>query len=476
MIVKSVVIGFFFLCLLIVGFILLFKGLWPRRIGNAPFCRKCGYNLTGLTGIKCSECGSVLKDKGVVYGERPKRKGLIVAGALCCFPLLLFVGTLLADVNCYQFMPTFMLISDSQSASQTVSYKAWRELNRRIKAGKLSSRQHNRLIELCLTEQGRPREPSLPNQIPIEKEKLVGGGGFLGRIRGARVKGGGSSVRDLSAYVNYLGLAYSKQLMSTEQSNRFFEQMFIYEFDARSRVVAGCRVPYKLRHISRCPDNPWWVTIETSYGYAEGEEINTGKSFTLNRTNMFCGGTYSVPCPDAGMHTLHITSSICVYVGPSGDPQASTLQREWKVRYTKDLEVLATEPTDYITMVNDRKLDAKLQKCFKPLRFEQSDYAADVVEGDLFVDTLPVNVACDVRVRANGKEFPANPLLLYGNKPPSQSYLLWGSMDPSIKTVDLVLSSSERLVRESLDMYEAWQGELVIKDVPITWTANASEN
>ena len=36
------------LILLPFGLVFLKIGLWPRRQGDAPHCRKCGYNLTGL--------------------------------------------------------------------------------------------------------------------------------------------------------------------------------------------------------------------------------------------------------------------------------------------------------------------------------------------------------------------------------------------------------------------------------------------
>ena len=36
---------------------LLKTGIWPRRRGVTPHCAGCGYNLTGLTGERCPECG-----------------------------------------------------------------------------------------------------------------------------------------------------------------------------------------------------------------------------------------------------------------------------------------------------------------------------------------------------------------------------------------------------------------------------------
>ena len=55
--------------LLLLGLWLLKTGLWPRRRGDTPYCRKCGYNLTALTSERCPECGSIVARAGTVRGE-----------------------------------------------------------------------------------------------------------------------------------------------------------------------------------------------------------------------------------------------------------------------------------------------------------------------------------------------------------------------------------------------------------------------
>jgi len=42
----------------IVGLILLRVGFFPKRRGDTPYCRKCGYNQTGAPSATCPECGA----------------------------------------------------------------------------------------------------------------------------------------------------------------------------------------------------------------------------------------------------------------------------------------------------------------------------------------------------------------------------------------------------------------------------------
>lgn len=42
---------------------------WPRQ-GTTPYCRPCGYNLTGLTTPRCPECGSTVTPATTVRGSR----------------------------------------------------------------------------------------------------------------------------------------------------------------------------------------------------------------------------------------------------------------------------------------------------------------------------------------------------------------------------------------------------------------------
>jgi hypothetical protein len=44
------------------GLAVLLKGLYPKPIGMAPHCPKCGYNLTGVASEICPECGAARRE------------------------------------------------------------------------------------------------------------------------------------------------------------------------------------------------------------------------------------------------------------------------------------------------------------------------------------------------------------------------------------------------------------------------------
>ncbi len=104
----------FLLGLVIVGPALAIAALRRPRRGSTPYCRRCGYNLTGTAldapGTRCSECGALLTRGAVVRGERRMVWGRFALG-LAMF--LLGTGFLarptcsfLRDANLYQFAPT----------------------------------------------------------------------------------------------------------------------------------------------------------------------------------------------------------------------------------------------------------------------------------------------------------------------------------------------------------------------------------
>ena len=118
-------LGIGVLLLLVPGVILLKRGFWPRRRGEEPRCRACGYLLIGIESERCPECGAFLSPLAIVHGRRHRRHILGWAGVVM---LLLFAGLLFpyltgafGDINWYHFKPTFWVMRDLQSSSPGVA-------------------------------------------------------------------------------------------------------------------------------------------------------------------------------------------------------------------------------------------------------------------------------------------------------------------------------------------------------------------
>ena len=141
------------------GLLVCVFGLRGRREGDTPHCRKCAYNLTGLTSERCPECGSPVSGRNVVRGVYRPRWTPLVAGAA----VVLGCGWMLGGVayphvrmlNVRHHYP-FQWLIDGLRTGDRLSYC---ELLRRDSVGSLSESETNQFIEMALAEQQRSSTP-----------------------------------------------------------------------------------------------------------------------------------------------------------------------------------------------------------------------------------------------------------------------------------------------------------------------------
>ncbi|MDX2197545.1 MAG: hypothetical protein SF069_01080 [Phycisphaerae bacterium] len=149
--------------LLTLGCALLLRyAFFGRRIGDTPFCRKCRYNLTGVTiddaGARCPECGVDLSKLTPHSGTRPRRP-IVAAGAIAL--ALLATCTIgvglwqwLSKIQLVQYLPERWLVERVEAGGSETA-EALTELQRRHRVPTLSRNTIQRLIEGGLTAQGR---------------------------------------------------------------------------------------------------------------------------------------------------------------------------------------------------------------------------------------------------------------------------------------------------------------------------------
>src|SRR5580692_7987442 len=161
-------LGIGVLLLLVPGVILIKRGFWPRRRGVEPHCRACGYLLIGIESQRCPECGAVLSPLAIVYGRRQRRGGLGWMGVAILLLLVGLFGSYLGgafiNIDQYHYRPTFWVMHDLRSSSPTDAYRAILELKWREKAGGLSSKYEQQIVEIALVEQATKNQTQLTTE------------------------------------------------------------------------------------------------------------------------------------------------------------------------------------------------------------------------------------------------------------------------------------------------------------------------
>ena len=146
--------------LLILGVVLMVRGLRGYAIDCHPLCRKCGFDLTGKPpdSTRCPECGTdVSHDQAIRIGHRRRRPGLIYAGSFLLLLALSIDGSLFwvsaQNIDTEQWLPTWWLIHEASDHSPGAPIVAWKELLRREQLGNLSTGQSQKIAGMALAVQ-----------------------------------------------------------------------------------------------------------------------------------------------------------------------------------------------------------------------------------------------------------------------------------------------------------------------------------
>lgn len=96
-----------------------------------------------------------------------------------------------------------------------------------------------------------------------------------------------------------------------------------------------------------------------------------------------------------------------------------------------------------------------------------------MLSGGIEIKAPPVSAAFDVIARVNDKEYRAG--RVYMAKGQSISWGTEGEYSgPPAEKMDIILRSSKEAARDTVDLFEIWDGELVYKDVPVKVIAPAT--
>lgn len=220
--------------LLVLGISLLALGLFllvlwhrSRRAGTTPHCRKCDYNLTGLDLLvspppRCPECGSVLRGRRIVCGDRVRRRAAfagIVAVLLLGVALVgRGLGPSLSSLY-WAWKPADLLIFDLDSGDSKIVERAVLELARRVQADSLWFWQRGRVVRRSLDVQS----------------------GRIGPVQFAEI------------YPEWLGVFATRDQLGESERTEFFRNCFQIEIAARKLALSRFGVPVRFDHTWRGP-------------------------------------------------------------------------------------------------------------------------------------------------------------------------------------------------------------------------------
>ena len=428
----------FLASLLLAGLVLLVRGLRGRRVGDEPRCRECGYNLTGITSSRCPECGGTINEAEVVFGVRRRRRFSLALGAVLSGIAVLGLGLwgsgLISRVNWYACLPSSMLVHWAEGDDR----QAIVELKRRVRSQKVSGSDVSELVPIALARHGASPRPS-----------------------------------DLHLWAEILALLDSDDYLTDEERGHFYKELLIVDFQVRARVRQGEPLPVRAQYEVRTGACDLW-------------------SFTLGKSWLQLGQEEAVACPwdvsnwlvvdrpglrsygykretlslEPQRYPMELTAKI-ILSKPEGD---------WTkiVKLRREVEILPANAEDPITITYDPSVAPVLKEAIS----FPSLYIAPPESGwariDLMVEIrgpLPVNVAFDVMVLADGRETYATSLAMARESEGSGTFAPWvlvSSATAAKGEIAIILRSSRKVAAHTVDLYDIWGGELRFEDVPLT--------
>lgn len=504
---------------LLIALLLIRLAWFPRRKGQTLHCKRCNYNLQGLTSDRCPECGQPLTPANIVKGQRPRKpRGAVFA----VFLLLLGIAGIVAGLNdrirktdWYTYKPTAWVFADLKSADQSLYDRAWKEVQTRLEAKKISPLEQAALFQTAVEALAKATPGAKEELLQYLKENFkdlnqTQGDFTLNRILNEgqitttfgldaasaariadldnwgllspsqenqliefalRAQAAPQSSLNLSWFINLLADRALHDKLSADQRERFFIQSMNITLAARSDTLAGEPLPYEIRITGTGPEDGWRSSQHLVSLAIDDQLYDQG---WFSRTGPLMNDTMqlSLQFDQPGKHTLHMIVKGGAFHGevdwtPKGKPV-------WSKTFdlTTSFTILPRNTSDYIELQSDPAIAAQLQKAFT---FDQNTYTSEACVR-LKITNIPVNIAFDIFARRDGSEYPFGNITASAGQ--SREIVLTSPkefpLDPPHKSVDLIFRSSETLARRTVDLHKIWQGELLFQNVALNEPYNAN--
>ncbi|UCC30530.1 MAG: hypothetical protein JSU86_20315 [Phycisphaerales bacterium] len=428
---------------LLVAITLVVRGVRGKQIGDAPHCRNCGYNVTGVAGDNCPECGSGLTPESIVIGYRRRRVPTLIVGAL----LVVMSGGALAllgyghakRVDWPRYYPTSLLVGMAKTDDAT----AINELIRRAKDGILSQAKSGGLLAIALAKHGA--DPAPPNV-------------FL--------------------WAGLLALLDSNGWLSEQQQDRFYRQVARPKIAVRSPIRQGDWLVVTIQTENRgAPLLPGKFKTRAEEYLVDGEPL--GYTGGYRRSDVVRGwgrmGWVSRfrsrrPSRMTGDRKVECIVTQAIYHS-AADPDTTDPLWSQELLLEGQVEVLPDDAPDPIKLVGNEALADVLQDAIKVGRVSRSpreDGRPDQLNASVSLDQpAPTCLAFDVFAVTEDNEIEIGTLTWqkgergHGVLHPIFRSPLDAALGPEIPDqVLLELRASRKAASESMDCFEVWDGIL----------------
>ena len=406
-----------------------------RRVGTSPHCRRCDYVLTGNESAVCPECGQDLDPGNIILGERFRPRSFWVGLVLALVNLLLMlaiVSPVIYQYDWYRWRPVSWVIEDSKSRNYAQAIRAFDELDRRRLVNRLSDADERRLIGFALSQQNLAQTPGAITS-PI-----------------------------LPNLLDYLGQRALAGKLSDAEKKQFFENAIHFRIRVRPEIVAGELYAMDISSIDCGPSSGFWMDMPKQ-SLVIGPNMQWQEEGASGST--FGSGTETrmAKAPAAGDYPVTLTSHLSVSSAPPGLLK-SKVNYEWTDTTTSSLHVVERPLKDF-KLLDKPELLSTIASGISASAIVPHRHSLSLT---ISVRPLPENIAFEIFIRDSGKEYRLSEMALA--KGQRMNFHMAGqSFETPLSgdKVDIILRSSERVGRRTIDLFDIWKGEIVIKDVPV---------
>ncbi len=432
--------------LFMLGLVLVWRGWRGRLVNDHPYCRACGFDLTGLSKIReqCPECGSNLLNLGAVReGLRVRRYGLLIAGLLCLLVPLLPLGmtalSQVTQVNIQHYKPVWLLRAEAMRGSTSASKAALEEITRRLgNSSIIQLAEVTTLIDETLRRQvnlNQAWEPAWGEVVEV-----TNGMGLLDQIR----------------WEQYLQQAVQHSVTLI----------------VRPQVRVGDPIPYRVQLSGARSGSKtrYWLEVKS-------EQPKISNLAIRGRGSMTHSSTLCTTSSGNSSSTQHLSPDEWQQLGPAPLTVPVhlevrfTLQESYGkatlLQFTHTLSAtLQVVPADQPTAraVHDPAHAVAMEKAIHSVELEEK--ANGELSAVIKLDRPPVGVAYQVVAHVADQPFKLGSITV---KPGGQTHY-HVSGDVKLGTadkVDVELVPSVDVAVATVDVLEYWGEPMIFKDVPV---------